>query len=259
VEQLNLLTDVVVNDGQWTIGNLNDQYSNQRSLCRFPEFSPMTAYGYDCRCEGCVAHRHSYYKHLRERGAPNCPIDGCNNPKIRGMGSKWCEEHTKIKKLCRYENCTNLKQKGSGRKYCVEHATMINGQPVCMVTCQVCERQATSIRDHRYREICTPCRQQNRKLIQNASSHKVPLVKVVSWIKQPNCDLCSRRFYLGAGGSSHTFVIDHNHSCCRGNYSCGDCVRGLLCSQCNLSLGHLEKMIGLAGLEAVMLYISPKE
>lgn len=34
--------------------------------------------------------------------------------------------------------------------------------------------------------------------------------------------------------------IDHNHSCCPGSYSCGKCVRGVLCNQCNTSLGLMN-------------------
>jgi hypothetical protein len=34
--------------------------------------------------------------------------------------------------------------------------------------------------------------------------------------------------------------IDHDHGCCPGNRSCGRCVRGILCNQCNTALGLVK-------------------
>lgn len=34
--------------------------------------------------------------------------------------------------------------------------------------------------------------------------------------------------------------IDHDHTCCPGEESCGSCIRGLLCRNCNVGLGHFD-------------------
>lgn len=36
------------------------------------------------------------------------------------------------------------------------------------------------------------------------------------------------------------FAIDHDHGCCLGKKSCGNYIRGLLCTDCNLLLGSAK-------------------
>lgn len=51
-------------------------------------------------------------------------------------------------------------------------------------------------------------------------------------------------------GVPFMLCVDHDHNCCPGKRSCGECVRGLLCSRCNSVLGHVELnglMEGMAG------------
>lgn len=37
------------------------------------------------------------------------------------------------------------------------------------------------------------------------------------------------------------WATDHDRRCCPGRTSCGVCVRGILCSNCNVGIGHLQE------------------
>lgn len=50
------------------------------------------------------------------------------------------------------------------------------------------------------------------------------------------CDICGTDDPRGRG----KFHIDHDHSCCSTEKTCGKCIRSLLCSSCNRKLGILE-------------------
>lgn len=42
------------------------------------------------------------------------------------------------------------------------------------------------------------------------------------------------------GGKRRYLAVDHDHECCNGPTSCGRCIRGLLCNDCNQALGRLH-------------------
>jgi Recombination endonuclease VII len=71
-----------------------------------------------------------------------------------------------------------------------------------------------------------------------AYQHHIPWKTYALW-RERGCKICaykpqeshSRKKYL---------EVDHDHSCCPGPYSCGRCVRGLLCHHHNQLIREIE-------------------
>lgn len=62
--------------------------------------------------------------------------------------------------------------------------------------------------------------------------------KVMLAAQDGTCAICDRSCKTG-----RRLSVDHDHACCPGRKSCGDCVRGLLCYTCNAYLiGVYEKL-----------------
>lgn len=64
------------------------------------------------------------------------------------------------------------------------------------------------------------------------------------------CLLCSIKLTID------TLHVDHDHKCCgNSKATCGKCVRGLLCGQCNTSLGHYEYFRDTVGIVSIEKYL----
>lgn len=61
------------------------------------------------------------------------------------------------------------------------------------------------------------------------------------------CAICTR-----ATGAARRLAVDHDHACCRGPWSCGLCVRGLLCGPCNQLIGRFPSPV----LARALLYLA---
>lgn len=64
------------------------------------------------------------------------------------------------------------------------------------------------------------------------------------------CALCKRPF-----SDERTPYVDHDHSCCPGQSSCGRCIRGILCNDCNVLLGRIDNLWTLDTLEHLADYV----
>jgi len=54
-------------------------------------------------------------------------------------------------------------------------------------------------------------------------------------------------------GSSDNPHVDHDHTCCPGDKTCGKCVRGILCAKHNVGLGAFNDSV--AELKKAIAYL----
>lgn len=220
MEQLNLISEPKVN----ILPPIDPaHYAADRGECRNPALHPQSAYKYGCRCVGCRKYRSAWSARIKQGPNP-CAFPGCTNPRRRVQAARYCEEHTTSKAYV-----PQVPQGGRASE------------------CSACGNGYRRLgRGNRY-DLCSNCRHAHLKLVASAVHHNVESSVLLEWMTKPSCALCGRRLYTGRGGGMAAFAVDHDHRCCAGGKSCGRCVRGLLCSTCNISLGHYEAMVTKAG------------
>ena len=72
--------------------------------------------------------------------------------------------------------------------------------------------------------------------------YKIDLNTYNSIMEKQNycCKICKEKANLDKSGKYYILNVDHDHSCCPGKKSCGKCIRGLICHNCNTALGAVK-------------------
>ena len=98
-------------------------------------------------------------------------------------------------------------------------------------------------RGHKYTEtntrpckVCTNLRASKYRLIEKYGLTPERLKQMLV-AQDYGCAICPEKFDLDA---KYPFDVDHDHNCCSGEKTCGDCIRGILCRSCNRGLGAFK-------------------
>jgi hypothetical protein len=156
-----------------------------------------------------------------------CTIEGCDKPHF---GRGWCRKH-----YARWERLGTTEIK----KRFLDHTEVERECGVCKVTKPI-ENFYTSTSENTYSGTCKVC----VGIKQRLRKHSLTQEQMDELIVEANgkCQSCNEDI-------TDKFIVDHDHSCCElipsikngWVYSCGKCVRGLLCNQCNIIAGYIEK------------------
>lgn len=145
---------------------------------------------------------------------------------------------------------------GQRRKYCSERCKANAGaalkaarKPERRCACGSTEVGPTN------KPVCPDCRKDGRDRQGYNRTRRLALYGLTAErfdellaLQRGRCAVCTT-----TEPGSRGWFIDHDHACCPGIGSCGDCVRGLVCHDCNIMLGNAKDDIAI--LERAIKYL----
>jgi hypothetical protein len=159
-----------------------------------------------------------------------CKKEGCLSKKIRARGL--CSVHWNQEQ---YGNCKNGcdQPAGNSNGFCPNCKKRGNTPPSRKNDGKCNKCGIENLIDFRC-PVCDIKRKKNENLVRRYGITLKQFNEILT--NQGNvCKICSR--------DSKRFVIDHDHACCDTKKTCGKCIRGIICENCNRALGLVEDSI----------------
>ena len=97
-----------------------------------------------------------------------------------------------------------------------------------------------------------PVRKRKYKNLELKRTYNITIEKYENLFQKQN-GLCAICFKPELSPKNSYMAVDHDHSCCSGQKSCGKCVRKLLCNFCNRALGLFCDDISIV--EKALIYL----
>ena len=143
-----------------------------------------------------------------------------------------------------------MKTGEGGTKYCsLDCMELSNGRRAGATQCAWCARPAPQgtrvLRRSTWPYICSECIEPIKHVADRLKKHHVAHERAQELANDPRCEVCGIDVLAKVRRSTSDYprarlVVDHDHGCCPGVVSCGSCVRGLLCGDCNAAAGMLR-------------------
>lgn len=162
-----------------------------------------------------------------------CVADGCQSTKIRAR--HLCAKHW------------NFEQYGACKNGCTQPARDLMG------LCNNCIKRNGAAPTRKNNGKCNKCNIEelvnyrcpvcdiNRKKNENLVRRYGITLNDWTEILTNQGDVCKI-----CNDDSKKFVVDHDHRCCAGKNTCGKCVRGIICDNCNKALGLINDSTEIA-------------
>lgn len=184
-------------------------------------------------------------KNNRFKRDPICAVDECGKPHL---AKGYCVNHwyrwrkhiaidsdVRIRRTA--EDCKRRDE--HGRKHCIGCDTWLNTDSF-----GISRKSPDGLSSY-----CLNCISKKNRAQKLKSNYKITPEILEKMLGQQGhgCAICASEI------GTLTAQVDHDHSCCAGKVTCGNCVRGLLCVSCNTGIGLLKDSV--ENLSAAIRYL----